>query len=200
MQYLFDERGRRYLDVSERASQLSQGSSCPYPVWHHRQLSSAAARQQGVSLAHQRACGSVALNLAFPLHLAGLCWDCDCQRGPLSSRSHPGSQGAVRLATAHDHYLPQQSDCRVCQGTHRQNARQPQGIAFKLPYTHIHMHTAHGGTHVHRATPTHAHALLHIIQWEYVSMIVCALARVCVCVSYRLCTLSTQAVKQTTWP
>lgn len=62
---------------------------------------------------------------------AGLCWHCDSECGPLSPRGCGCSEQAERTAAAHHHHLPQQPDCRVCQGARRQDAWRPQGQGFR---------------------------------------------------------------------
>ena len=142
MQYLFDERGKRYLDVS--LCLLWRAAAAAHP----RVARSPAAQ------CRQRRPTRPPSPHATPPPAAGVCRDCDGQRRPLPPGRRLRGQRAEPAAAAHDDDLPQQPDRRVCQGAGRPHARRPQGAPP----------CAHGAASGHRGLPR-LHACMHARAW-----------------------------------
>lgn len=126
MQYLFDEKGRRYLDVSRAIANQQRSNIGPLaPAAFTSCLSESYYMQQltAVCLLHQL----VRQQSCTPHILAGLCRHRDRERWSLPPRGGCSCQQAERAAAAHHHHLPQQPDSRVCQGAGGQDAWRPQG-------------------------------------------------------------------------
>ena len=146
-QWLFDEIGRRYLDVSDsmriavpdHASSRCQtpamvcssdvcATSLPCGLWHDMQRCPKAEDVFVMPdvLGLLRSTPRVGVTIGFRGHR-------DRQRGPLPPGGGPRRRRAEPAAAAHDDHLPQRTDRDVRQGAHGPAAGRPEGPRSTRP-------------------------------------------------------------------
>ena len=122
MQYLYDETGRRYLDVSllhasfnftlnffacvsESCLTTKTICTCSDCCQHHFDTCKTA--NSMLQYMH-------ALPLQKSARIPGVCWHCHCQCWSLPSKGGRSSGQAESPVATYDQHLPQQRDCRIC--------------------------------------------------------------------------------------